>query len=614
MTYPKLWPVGGHPEGEAKVRQLKKLGPKWLRASGPGWVAEKQNKLSNVKHGGEAEFYTYGWGRRRNPDAEGGDRYWNWGGDPLYDEFWVERTRWSSGAAGDFAPGPHSPGEYVGYGYACDVQSTAQLDEYGNDASVFYESKLSEAIDYIFNPIVQGLPITEKVWGVSLDEPHSTNISLHRVGAVRGAGVEVSDFTPVFTGPLGKGKAIVIGYSAAFGASCEDLVGEPTLNNPSYCIVERIEGSVAVGPVLPIPLTGLQNSEVGRNWSDMRAVVVGPGKVCVVMQSDRREPFTFDTALDVREHVLVAFYQEPGAWSGYTLTDAIGIANGDPLRIGINFYADDLHGKNSLGDTQAEQEAHPAYGRVIYAFPGDQQTSTRFYIMGFCALPPVENGGDLECAAFLVSNSCAFRLTQAGHTKILSLAAGEWPIWNLRAFSDGAVVGYQIAGFAGPAGQNLLLRRYVSADAGATWASSLFYNVAGLPANVNPASFTWGAITPISETTVVATISTFPNSLPGTGVVFLRVVSKDRGETWAVAGAVTPDTPEWVSAAGPVDNAGLDRAFMFHRLRPSAIDPTYGNGRYRWLGAQFGKIHYCGRPGRWAPYDAAIPDLLKEVP
>ena len=48
--YPKSWPVGGHPEAEAKVRQLQKIGSKWLRASGPGWVAEKQNKLSNVKH------------------------------------------------------------------------------------------------------------------------------------------------------------------------------------------------------------------------------------------------------------------------------------------------------------------------------------------------------------------------------------------------------------------------------------------------------------------------------------------------------------------------------------------------------------------------------------
>lgn len=58
MTYPKLWPVGGHPEGEAKVRQLKKLSPKWLRASGPGWVAEKQAKLSNVKYGGEGGMYS----------------------------------------------------------------------------------------------------------------------------------------------------------------------------------------------------------------------------------------------------------------------------------------------------------------------------------------------------------------------------------------------------------------------------------------------------------------------------------------------------------------------------------------------------------------------------
>lgn len=58
MTYPKLWPVGGHPEGEAKVRQLKKLSPKWLRASGIGWVAEKQNTLSNVKYGGGGGMYS----------------------------------------------------------------------------------------------------------------------------------------------------------------------------------------------------------------------------------------------------------------------------------------------------------------------------------------------------------------------------------------------------------------------------------------------------------------------------------------------------------------------------------------------------------------------------
>ena len=60
MTFPKLWPVGGHPEGEAKVRQLKKLSPKWLRASGPGWVAEKQGALSNVKYGAEGGLYSVG--------------------------------------------------------------------------------------------------------------------------------------------------------------------------------------------------------------------------------------------------------------------------------------------------------------------------------------------------------------------------------------------------------------------------------------------------------------------------------------------------------------------------------------------------------------------------
>ena len=613
MKYPKLWPVGGHPEGEAKVRQLNKLGPKWLRASGPGWVAEKQNKLSNVKHGGAYPFYTYGWGRRRNPDAEGEDRYW--GGDPLYDEFWVERTRWSSGARTSFVFGSHSPGEYVGYGYACDVRSTVPLDEYGSEASVFFESKLSGVIDYIYNPIVSGLPITEKIWGVSLEAAHSTNISLHRVGEGRGEGVEIDDFTPVFTGPLSKGRTIVIGYSAAFGVSCEDLIGAPRLNNPSYCVVERASGNTVVGPVLEIPLTGLPNPDVGREWSEMRAHVIGPGRVCVIMQSDRREPFTFDTTLDVREHVLVAFYEDGVGWTGYSLADAIEIPNGDPLRIGIDFYADDLHGKNDLGDTQAEQEAHPAYGRIIYAFPGNLQTNSRFYIMGFCALPPVEDGaGDAEYSALFISNTAAFRLTKTGYTKHETIAPGEWPVWNLLAFSDGTVVGYQIYGFTGPLGQNLLLRRYVSTDMGATWDSSLFYNVAGLPANVDPTSFTWGAITPLSETTVISTIETDPYSFPSSGSVFLRVISKDRGETWEVAGVVTPDTPEWVSAAAPVGNAGVGMAFVFHRLRPSPLEPTYGSARYRWLGAQFGKIHYCGTPGRWAPYDAAIPDLLKEVP
>ncbi len=46
---PKLWPLGVYPEAEAKVRQLQKVGTKWLRASGPGWVAEKQDRFSNIK-------------------------------------------------------------------------------------------------------------------------------------------------------------------------------------------------------------------------------------------------------------------------------------------------------------------------------------------------------------------------------------------------------------------------------------------------------------------------------------------------------------------------------------------------------------------------------------
>lgn len=46
--YPKLWGRSSA-VGEAKVRQLQKVGTPWLRASGPGFVAEKQSKLSNVK-------------------------------------------------------------------------------------------------------------------------------------------------------------------------------------------------------------------------------------------------------------------------------------------------------------------------------------------------------------------------------------------------------------------------------------------------------------------------------------------------------------------------------------------------------------------------------------
>lgn len=61
--YPKSWPVGGHPVAEAKVRQLKKHNSPWLRASGPdgNWIAEKQGKLSNVKHGTEGAWFCMGY-------------------------------------------------------------------------------------------------------------------------------------------------------------------------------------------------------------------------------------------------------------------------------------------------------------------------------------------------------------------------------------------------------------------------------------------------------------------------------------------------------------------------------------------------------------------------
>lgn len=60
--YPKMWPVGGHPEGEAKVRQLQALDLPWARASGPGWVAEKQGDFANVKYGEKNRLYLdFGW-------------------------------------------------------------------------------------------------------------------------------------------------------------------------------------------------------------------------------------------------------------------------------------------------------------------------------------------------------------------------------------------------------------------------------------------------------------------------------------------------------------------------------------------------------------------------
>jgi len=59
--YPKSWPVGGHPVAEAKVRILKKHNTPWLRASGDGWVAEKQGKLSNIKFGKEGAWFCMGY-------------------------------------------------------------------------------------------------------------------------------------------------------------------------------------------------------------------------------------------------------------------------------------------------------------------------------------------------------------------------------------------------------------------------------------------------------------------------------------------------------------------------------------------------------------------------
>lgn len=58
--YPKSWPVGGHPVAEAKVRQMQKLSAPWLRASGDGWVAEKQGRRSSVKIRGEGAWFCVG--------------------------------------------------------------------------------------------------------------------------------------------------------------------------------------------------------------------------------------------------------------------------------------------------------------------------------------------------------------------------------------------------------------------------------------------------------------------------------------------------------------------------------------------------------------------------
>lgn len=62
--YPKLWGRSSA-VGEAKVRQLQKIGTPWLRASGPGFVAEKQSKLSNVKTFGGRDAVVIVWKARQ---------------------------------------------------------------------------------------------------------------------------------------------------------------------------------------------------------------------------------------------------------------------------------------------------------------------------------------------------------------------------------------------------------------------------------------------------------------------------------------------------------------------------------------------------------------------
>lgn len=601
MTYPKLWPVGGHPEGEAKVRQLNKLGPKWLRASGPGWVAEKQNKLSNVKYGAGAPFYVYGWGRARNPDFEAQDFLWRWGIDPLYDGFWGERTRWADAATLSFQAGSHSPGVYLGGGRACDVRSTAPLDSFGNNLQFTAETKLSEVVDYLLDA---GGNRARRRGGY--ETPHATNVSQHRVGRPRGIGLDVPNFTPAQVVPLLGKKSLVVGF-AKHGAVSEDLAGAPEMLSPSFVIVKEndMSGPAGVTSPAPIPLSSMTDAAVGREWLDMRAVAIGPNMVCVVMQSKRREPFTLLKTIDARHQVIVACTVDGGeSWSNYSVTDLIEPLDAYiPRAIGIDYEPSEAHGN--------VPESHPAYGYVIYDKIGEDVS---FYLDGFCALPPVQDEfGGLVYQALLLSRSKVFKLGSASATQIGTATTAK-RMFPFGIVSGVRVVGYTFEGLGGDTGTNWIVRRHVSLDGGVTWEPSIILDeVAGLPDDLDPQEVYWlGPMTTVGPNLLISTM-VVASDTPGFYYRFLSVFSEDGGDTWQFASSVTPDTPEWISAAGPAQYAGADRAYMFHRA--AAYDnQVQNNGLYMWLGAQFGKIHYCGRPGRWAPYDAAIPDLLKEVP
>ena len=590
MKYPKLWPVGGHPEGEAKVRQLNKLGPKWLRASGPGWVAEKQNKLSNVKHGGSPQFYAYGWGRARFVNTiSADDRYWEWGTDPLYDGMWKERTRWADRPLASFQAGANSPGVYLGEGWACDVRSTAPLDEYGNNQQFTAETKLSEVIDYLFTS--GGY---EAIWVGGYEAVHSTNVNLHRVGRQRDEGFDVPGFTPTDLAPLLDKRALVVGY-AKHGAVSEDLSGNPEMLSPSFIVVSRNElGETVATPPAPIPISSMPDAAVGREWVTVRAKAVGPNAVCVVMQSKYREPFTELKTVDVRNQLIAAFTLDGGlSWSNYLLTDFVETLDAWLARaIGI-----DYEGVHEVAET------HPAYGKVIYEKLGDE---LEYYVNGFCALP--QNDGAYQ--ALLVTRNKAIRLTPSGGAQVGTVPTAK-PLSPFGVVFGTRVVGYT---FEGLFGTNWIIHRHASNDGGVTWEPSIVLDdVVELPDDLDDTEVYWlGPITAVRPNLLLSTM-VVASSTEGFFYRYVSVFSDDGGDWWQFAGAVTPNTPEWISAAGPAQAAQADYAFTFHRA--AAYDnQSQNNGRYRWLGAQFGKIHYCGTPGRWAPYDAAIPDLLKEVP
>lgn len=597
MTYPKLWPVGGHPEGEAKVRQLKKLAPKWLRASGPGWVAEKQGALSNVKYGAGAPFYVYGWGRARNPDFEAQDFLWRWGIDPLYDEFWGERTRWAGAATLSFQAGSHSPGVYLGGGRACDVRSTAPLDSFGNNLQFTAETKLSGVIDYLTDG--NG---NEVVWVGGYEVPHTAQVAPHRAGAPRGTGFEVPGFTPMQVLPLLAGRILLIGY-AKHGVVSPDLIGDPEMLSPSFVLVEGRDplGEWVFSLPAPIPLSSMPDATVGREWLELHSVAVGPDAVCVVMQSKRRDPFTDLKTLDPRNQTVVAVTLDGAAsWSNYSMTDQLEPLDAYTARaIGIDY---------SPGDVHYVAPEHPAYGKVLYEKLGDD---VEYYVDGFCALPPAQDEfGNPVYQALLVSRSKVFKLGSASATQIGTATTAK------RMFPFGVVSGVRVVGytFEGLSGTNWIVRRHASNDGGVTWEPALtLAEVGGLPTDLDPTEVYWlGPITAVGPAMLLSTM-VVASDTPGFYYRFVSVFSTDGGDTWQFAGSVTPNTPEWVSAAGPAQAAQTDYAFMFHRA--AAYDnQAQNNGRYRWLGAQFGKIHYCGLPGRWAPYDAAIPTLLNEVP